>query len=168
MNTQALISDLRKEMPVVQASASRVDYLKGRMTDLILQAWQLMEAHEDFVRRNRLVETILAQERLDAVLKEILKLQGEIHSLRGSGRPESDEITPEMIETARAYPFGQLYEFKRNVALCPFHEDHDPSFVRMKDNRARCFGACSKTWDTIAFVRDREGLSFPEAVRRLQ
>ena len=162
------INELRRETLADWAKERRTEYLKDRITDLIVEAWAAIEAHEDYVNRNRLIEMILTRERFDRILKDILKAQGEIIALRVPGRLGRDQITPEMIEQARAYPFTQLYEFKRNMARCPFHEDRTPSFALMKDNRARCFGACGRSWDTIAFIRDREGLSFPEAVRRLQ
>jgi hypothetical protein len=168
VNVQALISELRKEVPIEWQNARRIEYLKDAITDMVVEAWAAMKLHKDFVRHNRLIEMILMQERLQTLLKEIRKAHGEIISLRESGRPGRNDITPEMIERARAYPFTQLYEFRRNMARCPFHEDRTPSFALMKDNTARCFGACFASWDTIAFIRDREGLSFPEAVRRLQ
>jgi hypothetical protein len=168
MNTQALIVELQKEMPAEWARERRIEYLKETITDLVVEAWMAMTLHEDCVRHNRLIEMILTQERLEKLLKGIVKAQGEILSLRGSGRPGNDDITPAIIERARLYPFTQLYEFKRNMARCPFHEDRTPSMALMKDNRVHCFGACSKSWDTIAFLMDKDGLRFPEAVRQLQ
>jgi len=38
----------------------------------------------------------------------------------------------------------------------------------MKDNTVRCFGACGRSWDTIAFVMEREGKTFKETVKWLQ
>jgi hypothetical protein len=111
---------------------------------------------------------VLTKDRLDEILKDILKVQGEIITLRHPPRDRRDKITPEMIENARAFPFSELYQFTRNTAKCPFHNDRTPSFVLLKDNRARCFGACSKTWDTIGFLMDKEGLTFQETVKQLQ
>ena len=52
-------------------------------------------------------------------------------------------------------------------ACCPFHHEKTPSFVI---NPARgfyhCFG-CGEKGDAIAFVMKQEGLSFPEALRKL-
>ncbi|OPY64753.1 MAG: DNA primase [Syntrophorhabdaceae bacterium PtaU1.Bin034] len=168
MTTLQRISELRKEFPAEWQRERRIAYLKGAMTDLTVEVWQHMARHEDYVRRNRLVEMILTREKIDQAIKDILKVQGDMIRLKGEAKGKRPEITEAMIERARAYPFTQLYEFKRNMARCPFHEDHDPSFVLMKDNRARCFGACGRSWDTIAFLMDKEGLRFPEAVRQLQ
>jgi DNA primase len=52
------------------------------------------------------------------------------------------------------------------MALCPFHPDSKPS-MSLKDNRVRCWSCMEKSMDTIEFMRKLEGLSFKEAVRRL-
>lgn len=78
---------------------------------------------------------------------------------------DKQTITDDMIQQAKAYPFEELLEFKRGYTKCPFHDDRTPS-MSLKNNRIRCF-SCNKTWDTIAYVMDKEGLTFPEAVRRL-
>jgi DNA primase len=56
-------------------------------------------------------------------------------------------------------------------ALCPFHQEHTPSFwIDMRgDERSHhyfCFG-CSSHGDTITFVMQREACSFQEACERL-
>ncbi len=52
-------------------------------------------------------------------------------------------------------------------ACCPFHQEKTPSFVI---NRAKgfyhCFG-CGVSGDAITFVEKMEGVSFPEAVKKL-
>ncbi|MGF7238716.1 MAG: DNA primase [Frankia sp.] len=51
--------------------------------------------------------------------------------------------------------------------LCPFHDEKTPSFnVRPQNGTYHCFG-CGVGGDVIAFVRELDGLSFPEAVERL-
>ncbi|MDF1556301.1 MAG: CHC2 zinc finger domain-containing protein [Deferrisomatales bacterium] len=57
-------------------------------------------------------------------------------------------------------------------AHCPFHEEDSPSFVayqapQVGAPRFECFGSCAKTWDAIAFVQERAGLGFAEAVQDL-
>jgi hypothetical protein len=54
------------------------------------------------------------------------------------------------------------------VGLCPFHEDHRPSFaVYPETGRFYCF-SCGKRGDVINFLRERERLSFGEALERLE
>jgi DNA primase len=53
------------------------------------------------------------------------------------------------------------------VALCPFHREKTPSFsVNPHKQIFYCFG-CHKGGDVFTFIREYEGLSFIEAVRRL-
>lgn len=50
---------------------------------------------------------------------------------------------------------------------CPFHEEQSPSFhIRPSKGLFKCFG-CGKGGDVFSFVEEAEGLSFPEALRRL-
>jgi len=52
-------------------------------------------------------------------------------------------------------------------ALCPFHKEKTPSFnVNPQMQIFKCFG-CQKGGDVFSFVREYEGIDFPEAVRRL-
>ncbi|HEY9885651.1 MAG TPA: CHC2 zinc finger domain-containing protein, partial [Vampirovibrionales bacterium] len=52
-------------------------------------------------------------------------------------------------------------------ACCPFHDEKTPSFsVAPNKGIYKCFG-CGKAGDSIQFVMDLEGLSFPEAIKHL-
>ena len=56
---------------------------------------------------------------------------------------------------------------ERFVGLCPFHEERTPSFsVKPAEGFYYCFG-CEAGGDTIKFVQEKEGLSFPDAVEAL-
>ncbi|PYS20546.1 MAG: hypothetical protein DMF72_20780 [Acidobacteria bacterium] len=56
----------------------------------------------------------------------------------------------------------------RNViGRCPFHDDHNPSMVVYPHSATfHCFG-CQKQGDVISFLRDKENLSFYEALDAL-
>lgn len=55
----------------------------------------------------------------------------------------------------------------RYRALCPFHDDHEPSLlVDERDGHFHCFG-CHAHGDVVDFVMRREGIGFGEACRRL-
>ena len=57
---------------------------------------------------------------------------------------------------------GQQY-----MALCPFHEDHNPSLsIDTKTNLFKCFG-CGASGDPIRFIELYEKKKFPEAVNAL-
>ena len=54
------------------------------------------------------------------------------------------------------------------VACCPFHGEKTASFhVSPVRQTWHCFGACNEGGNAIGFLMKREGLTFPEAVRRL-
>ncbi|MGA2678459.1 MAG: DNA primase [Sedimentisphaerales bacterium] len=66
---------------------------------------------------------------------------------------------------------GEHLSLKRKgremVGLCPFHEDHRPSFnVNPTKQIFKCF-ACGAGGDVVKFIQMREGLSFPQALHRL-
>lgn len=51
--------------------------------------------------------------------------------------------------------------------LCPFHDEHTPSFHVYTDTQSYyCFG-CHETGDIFTFLMKTENLSFPEALQRL-
>src|SRR5262245_38859522 len=51
--------------------------------------------------------------------------------------------------------------------LCPFHEDHRPSFdVDPRRQRYRCW-SCGKYGDVITFVQEHQRITFPEALELL-
>lgn len=76
------------------------------------------------------------------------------------------------IVKAKESPIENLYEGQlkpsgnKLVGLCPFHKEKTPSFYIFNDNKAKCFG-CGWFGDSIKFVIDQIGLTFPEAVRYL-
>lgn len=58
---------------------------------------------------------------------------------------------------------GQGYQ-----GLCPFHSEKTPSFhVHPIKQVYRCFGSCNKGGNVFTFLMEHEGISFPEAVKRL-
>ncbi len=53
------------------------------------------------------------------------------------------------------------------LGLCPFHTEKTPSFtVSPAKNLFKCFG-CGRGGDTVKFLREHEGFSYPEALRFL-
>lgn len=58
---------------------------------------------------------------------------------------------------------GQGYQ-----GICPFHSEKTPSFhVHPSKQVYRCFGSCAKGGNVFTFIMEHDGLSFPEAVRKL-
>ena len=55
----------------------------------------------------------------------------------------------------------------RYVTLCPFHNEKTPSFtISETRNNWKCYG-CGKSGDVFTYLMDKEGLSFPDAVRQM-
>jgi hypothetical protein len=161
--TISKIAELKQEVDQNWADDRYKEYLCSEMTDLIVGTWHCMAKYEEF-EEGRCVEMqiITGRSILDNIRK-LKRLQGRVIALR---KGIKDSISKEMIQAAQDYPFEELHEFKRNFALCPFHEDKTPS-MSLKNNRAKCW-SCNKSWDTIQFVMDKDGMTFKEAVLRLQ
>ena len=55
----------------------------------------------------------------------------------------------------------------KNKALCPFHDDHSPSFSVQKDKQIyKCF-SCGESGNVITFVKKYNGITFTEALKML-
>jgi DNA primase len=66
---------------------------------------------------------------------------------------------------------GEVVTLRRQgrnyLGLCPFHTEKTPSFTVSPDKQIfHCFG-CGAGGDVFSFLQRREGLSFPDAMRRL-
>ncbi len=56
---------------------------------------------------------------------------------------------------------------EKNKALCPFHDDHSPSFsVHREKQIYKCF-SCGESGNVITFVQKINGVSFEEALKML-
>lgn len=72
------------------------------------------------------------------------------------------DIVDVIGETVRLKRSGKGY-----VGLCPFHEEKTPSFHVSPDKQLfHCFG-CGKGGDIFTYVMEKEGYSFPEALKHL-
>jgi len=81
---------------------------------------------------------------------------------------KKNEVTAEMIERAKEFPIENMLEVTRGVARCISgeHEDKRPS-MQIKHNRVKCF-SCGYKNDTIGVAQTIYGISFHEAVKKLQ
>ncbi len=125
--------------------------------------------HADAFRRMNILEARLYLGEREECLDFLSRLRWELYSLE---HPEllKDRITEDEKMRARRYPFQKLIQFNREgFAPCPFHAERTPSLhLKRSANIIYCFGACGRGWDTIGYLMEREGITFPEAVRRLQ
>lgn len=74
-------------------------------------------------------------------------------------------ITDDMIQQAREFPIDQLIEVKNNWAICPFHNDKNPS-AYCKNNYLYCF-SCKEQADTIKLYQHLYNCDFKTAVKNL-
>ena len=71
------------------------------------------------------------------------------------------DIIKKYVEPKRTY--GDYWQ-----GLCPFHNDHEPSFtVYEQTNSWYCFG-CNRSGDIISFIEEKEGLDFTGAIRKIE
>lgn len=81
---------------------------------------------------------------------------------------ESLKRNAPIAEVATRYGLRLIRSGPRFVSLCPFHDERHPSFTLFPEaNRFWCFG-CHQGGDVIELVRLLEGMSFREALNRLQ
>lgn len=72
------------------------------------------------------------------------------------------DIVDVIGDTVRLKRSGKGY-----VGLCPFHEEKTPSFHVSPDKQLfHCFG-CGRGGDVFTYVMEKEGYSFPEALKHL-
>jgi len=104
--------------------------------------------------------------KLDNMIKKIRRLKASLVEFKSK-----QQVSELEIQIARDHPFEMLVkEIRKNWALCNFHLDKRPSlYIRKRDGHsfAYCF-VCGRGWDPIAYVMERDGLTFVEAVRKLQ
>ena len=89
--------------------------------------------------------------------------------LRSSALPDS--LIEAVRSQARIADLFPLSELRRSgsgyLATCPWHQDRRPSLtVNPERNRVHCF-VCNRGADPIAWLEDRQGFSFREAVEEL-
>ena len=94
----------------------------------------------------------------------------------GTAAKRSEHTRVDLDELKARHPLGGVVEAygvrlsgggRVRQGRCPFHEETSASFTVYGDTRRfHCFG-CGATGDVLDFVRRTEGLTLPEAIRRL-
>ena len=163
--TLAKIQELRQEVDQEWAKERRREYLKGEFTSKLLETFGDIAKYEHFKMYNSTEMYLIYGSYIQLDIKKLLQIKGEFVAMNTN---KQSDITPDMIARAKEFPFRELHEFNRQGwCKCPFHEDKTPSMKLYSDNRVHCY-SCGKSWDTIAFMQELHGITFPEAIRRLQ
>src|SRR4030042_1157002 len=156
------IVEMKEEMGDV-GKCMKLRYLYDRLIELDAELIERKARYQASLQQDRpYPERALVASRIPQVEKEIKRIEAEIRLITEGHK---GEITPAMIEVAKQYPMENLVEVKRGKALCPFHNDHNPS-MGIKNNHFHCF-ACGVKGDPIDFVIKRDSVPFQEAVRWL-
>jgi hypothetical protein len=167
-DTRKAIAALREEVDKEWAYGRRKEYLITVMRPIVERCLFLYARYELCVEQNNIVAMTLVRERLTGEVRKVVKMQNELYFSKPERKKPASGVTPEMIQRAKEYPYTDLLELRRGMARCPFHDDRNPSFS-VKNNYGRCFsGSCGWHGDAIAFVMERDGIPFREAVMVLQ
>lgn len=93
-------------------------------------------------------------------------LAAELRSLEGPSTQAFGRVTDDDAVKAREFPLQVYLEVKDGAkVLCPWHEDKKPSFF-VKSGFGYCF-TCGKSANTVDWAMKVDGLSFVDAVRKI-
>lgn len=132
-----------------------------------------MEMRDKAIDQGDLAAVVIMTDRIKELVAILVKFQNANYYRRQN---MGGDISNEMIRRATQSPIldvvQQHVELKKRgkdyFGKCPFHNEKTASFsVNVEKNIFYCFG-CHKGSSVIDFVMKKEGLSFPEAVKRLQ
>ena len=131
----------------------------GDVTDFFVR---LGRSREEFVRLLEAAQPLSDEQRAQGPTRQPAVARaahdGEVDRLKSSIAIE--DLIARYVEL---YTSGVNYRAK-----CPFHEDHNPSFVVYpKTQSFYCFG-CREHGDVLSFLMRQERLTFPEALNALR
>lgn len=99
-------------------------------------------------------------------MDEIIAIKSYMTKPRHNYR--DDRITDSQIEIARNADIRPLIGFDRQgKATAPCHEDKRPSLVFLSRTGKAWCPVCDRKFNAVDWLMATEGLSFPDAVRRL-
>ena len=142
------------------------DWIKFRAKRLLL----MPGVGKDYQQVHDEITMEWADRETELVEKEIRKVKSQIEYLKNIGKDPkkiADKITEAKVIRAKEYPLDKLIEVNRaGFARCIWHSDNKPSMFCRK-NFVHCF-SCGESGDTIAVMMKIQGLTFKEAVIKLQ
>lgn len=108
-------------------------------------------------------------EELQEVDNRLARLNRQLRIIQGKPVPKGT-LPDYMVQAAREIPVESLLDrqvIRRNTALCPLHDDHNPSLhIYREQNRAWCY-VCNDGGDSIKLYMLINGCDFKTAVTEL-
>lgn len=159
-DTKERIRELISEVDSVWGKARRKEYLNSLIGEVVKELNELQRDYEqsfnnDEAYGNRAILTYA----IDDIEGTKRKYEAELKALNSNGKIIS---LFDKVQVAKERKFEEFLELKRGKALCPFHEDRNPSFS-VKDEHGHCFG-CGWSGDIIDFVMTSKEFAFSEAI----
>lgn len=147
----------------------KLSIIMGEVDALIDRLFVLNGRLDEAIEENNLVAVVLIKERLDEEKRKLRAYERLVAKEGLMFKKEIGSITDEMIARAKEFPFEELLPepLKHGRCKCPIHGGKNSQSFSVKNNRGKCH-SCGWYGDTIKYVMDTEGYSFPQAVRRLQ
>ena len=149
-----------EETPKEYRRERRKEYLTTLVAALSREIEGLQKDYEGSLKNDETYDNraILAYA-LERLEKSKARHEAELRALKGNGEQVPFE---NKLLLAKQRKFSEFLEIKKGKALCPFHDDRDPSFS-VKGNRGHCFG-CGWRGDVVDFVVALKGFSFKEGL----
>ncbi len=151
---------------IIKNSNDQITNVRARTTEQLLSNPTATNWRDDLIKER-------GRSDIRSLEKTIGRAQNGIRIVESVGNSRSQEkqnkitITSQMVVKAREYPLEKLVEINRQgFTRCFVHADKKPS-AYCKGNFIHCF-VCNKSWDTIAVLMERDGMSFRDAVLKLQ
>lgn len=171
--SKGLIQEYIREMGVA-GKLMRARAIEEQITDIEQELIQRRDERKkqepkSFARamNEKMILALIAQRK--KLVKEFTWALGiMVDHATGKIKHEQNGCTQEEIDRANSHPIENLIEVRRGVAKCisGSHSDKHPS-MDVRNNFAYCY-ACGYSGDVISVAQKLYGLSFQDAVRRLQ
>ncbi|MEN6321706.1 MAG: CHC2 zinc finger domain-containing protein [Syntrophaceae bacterium] len=132
----------------------------------------LNERIELSVEEGNLTALVMLKDRKTEELAKLKAYERLLDRESPMAKKVENGVTDEMINNAKQYPMEELLasygcQVKMHRCRCPVHEGKNSTSFEVKNGMGRCH-SCGWFGDQIELVRKIEGVTFIQAVRRLQ